>query len=116
MAVKVLTNAVISGALAGIAAGKQKTVAAALVPADATFANWALIAKAVGTAFVTANAALTTPMADADNTEIGLLATNVAFSQCFQQASNDTVATDAQWVAIALQIVQITKQAVAQLV
>src|SRR5882757_7007000 len=106
MAVKVITNACIAGALAGIACGKQQSVAAALVPANATFANWALIAKAVGTAFVTANAALTTPMADADNTEIGLLVTNVAFSQCFQQANNDTVATGPEWIAIATQIVQ----------
>lgn len=116
MAVKLITNGAINGALAGMAAGRQKTVAAALVPADATFASWALQAKAVGTAVATANAALTTPMADADNTEIGQLVFAAAFAMCYGDVPGSTVATDAQIVALAIEIVQIAKQTVPQLV
>ncbi len=111
MAVKVITNACISGALAGMLAGKQKGATA-----PASYANEALVAKAIGTAFVTANAALTAPMADADNTEIGFLVEAAAFSQCFQTFTVTTVATDAQCVAIANEIAAMSKQTVAQLV
>lgn len=109
MAVKIITNACISGAIMGIMDARQVNSAA-----PTAYATPALIAKAIGNQCVTANAALGAPMADADNTEIGFLVMGCARAVVSGWFLNDQTATD--YAAIANQIVAMAKQTVAQLV
>jgi hypothetical protein len=68
MATTLIQNGAIAGAIGAILEGRPVTE-----DDPANFATQANAADAFGDAFLTANAALTAPMADADNAEIGQL-------------------------------------------
>jgi hypothetical protein len=91
MATDLIKNGAIAGALAGILAerGASATDPAAVEPAlDAN------VAAAFGAQFLTANAALTVPMADANNANIFLLTFAASFGVLSGRCPRSTTATD----------------------
>lgn len=91
MATTLIKNGAIAGALAGILAERG---ASASDPAAAEPALDANVAAAFGAQFLTANAALSVPMADADNANIFLLTFAAAFGVLSGRAARSTTATD----------------------
>jgi hypothetical protein len=80
--------------------GRYETSAAATPTGEAT--NLAAIADAVRAQFITANAALTAPMADADNANIFMIVFAAVFGQLSNRPPRSTTATDyASQMAIA---------------
>ena len=109
MATTLIQNGAISGAAGAILAGRIVTDDD---PADyATLAN---AADAFSDAFLTANAALVAPMADADNAQIGTLIAQIVFGVMSGRAF--VSATAADYAAIAEGAVAACKQAVGKLV
>jgi hypothetical protein len=109
MATTLIRNGCLSGAVAGI---MSQRVNQSFTPAD--YANIANVADAIAAECITRNAALTVPMADADNALIGQLCQGAAIAVCAGVPAVSTTATD--YVAIANQIVAAAKQAVPKLV
>ncbi len=92
MATTLISSGAVAGALAAITNGRYETSAAATPAGEAAAA--ALVADAIRDQFLTANAALTVPMADADNAEIAI-AVFAAVSGIFAgRAFRSTTATD----------------------
>jgi hypothetical protein len=109
MATVLIENGAISGALAAILAGRAYT---ATLPAD--YATYVNAAKAFATQFLTANAALAAPMADADNAQIGFICYGAAYGVL---AGRDfSSATAASYAAQAAAAAAAAKQGEAQLV
>jgi hypothetical protein len=109
MATTLIKNGATSGALGAILAGRPIT---AVLPAD--FASAADAAAAFATQFLTANAALVAPMADADNAQIGQLVQAACFGALFGRPYSSTTATD--YADEANGACAAAKQAVAKLV
>jgi hypothetical protein len=89
MATTLIRNGAFSGAL-GAALSMRATQSA--LPAD--YAASVNAADAFASAFITANAALGTPMADADNAQIGQLCEAAAYAAIEGRAITSTTAAD----------------------
>lgn len=109
MATTLIRNGCVSGALAGMMAGK---VQGSFTTTD--YATLATIADTIAAECITRNAALTVPMADADNAQIGQLCQGAAQAACFQMGPSSVTAAD--YLALANQIVASAKATVAKLV
>ena len=108
MAVVVLGNAVVSGAMGGLLASHFN---GSVTPS--AYAAVANAAEAIKTQFLAVNTASGAPLADADNAQIGELAASVAFGTAMQQGAASIVAAD--YNLMAQQIYAATKQAVTEL-
>jgi hypothetical protein len=108
MATKLISNGAFSGAYGAILAGRAIT-STTLADYDATIAA----ADAFRDQFLTANAALTVPMTDADNTEIGQLIEGVCFAVL--EGRPYSSATAASYAEEAAAAAAAAKQAVAAL-
>lgn len=115
MATKLIRNGAFSGALAALMGGRSITTS---IPSaggtPATYAANVNAADAFATQFLTANAALSVPMADADNSEIGQLVEAVCQSTLDGRALTSTTATD--YATVASACAALAKQGVAKLV
>lgn len=112
MATTVLSNSCIAGAMGGLLAGRFNPGSAG-IPTATDYAAIANAAAAIGAEFITENAALAVPMADADNANIGTLVASVAQS-CIAGGGYVSV-TAADYLPIAKQIAAASKQAVSKL-
>ncbi len=92
MATTLISNGAAAGAMAALMFNRAETSAAATPTGEAT--NMASIADAIRDQFLTANAALTAPMADADNANIFLICFAAVFGQFSGRAPRSTTATD----------------------
>ena len=108
MATTVISNSCIAGAMGGLLAGR---FVGSITPTD--YAAVANAAAAIGAEFITENAALSVPMADADNAQIGTLVAAVA--QACIAGGGYTSVTAADYLPIAKQIAAASKQAVSKL-
>lgn len=108
MATVVISNSCIAGAMGGLLAGR---FLGSITPTD--YAAVANGAAAIGAEFLTENAALGVPMADADNANIGTLVSAVAFAALYNQGATSVTAAD--YLALAKQIAAASKQAVSKL-
>ena len=108
MAVTVITDACISGAMGALLQGR---FSGSITPAN--YAGLANAAAAIGAEFATQNALLSVPMTDADNAQIGLLVTAVAYGCIAGGGYVSVTATD--YLPIASQIAAAAKQTVAKL-
>ena len=113
MATSLIQNGAICGALAAIMKDRSPNILSAS-GTPATYATLALSAKAIGTAVVTANAALVTPMADADNASIATLL--AAATDAIISGRSDISTTASDYAAEAALIVAMAKQTIAKLV
>jgi hypothetical protein len=109
MATTLISDGAYSGAVGGLVAGRSEESA---TPADYT--ALAAIADAFRDQFLTANAALAVPMADADNAQIGGLISAVVFGVLSGRSL--TSATAADYANLASVSAAIAKQNVAGLV
>ena len=91
MATTVIRNGAVAGALAGILADRG---ASASDPAGTEPVLDANVANAFATQFLTANAAISEPMADADNASIGFVSYAAAFGVMSGRSPRSTNATD----------------------
>lgn len=112
MATVVISNACISGAMGGLLAGRF-LAGSATIPTASDYAAVANAAAAIGAEFLTENALLAAPMADADNAQIGGLVSEVAYA-CIANGGYVSV-TAADYLPIAKQIAAASKAAVAKL-
>lgn len=108
MAVVVIGNQCIAGALAGMMAGR---FVGSFTAAD--YADLVDAAVAVKDEFLTENTASGAALADGDNANIGDVVAAAAFAATFQTGATSTTATD--YLAIAKQIYAVSKQALASL-
>ena len=108
MATTVIANSIVAGAMGGLSDGRFSGSA---LPAD--YASIANAAAAIAAECLVTNAALAAPMADADNAQIGILVSQIAYGLCANSGSVSVTATD--YLALARQIVAASKQAVAKL-
>jgi len=108
MATTVISNSCIAGAMGGLMAGR---FVGSITPTD--YAAIANSAAAIAAEFLTENAALSVPMADADNAQIGEVVANVAFAALVNQGAVSVTAAD--YLALAKQIAAASKQAVSHL-
>lgn len=109
MATTLIRNGAFAGALGAIMSGRADSHSA---PTDyATVVN---AADAFASRFLTANAALSVPMADADNAQIGSVCQAAAAAIMDGRASLSAVAADYSQAASAA--VALAKQSVAKLV
>lgn len=111
MAVRLIRNGFLGGIVAGIQGARN---VGSQNPADALYTNLAAVADAIATECMTKNAALTVPMADADNAEIGYLCLGAAAAATQQFFTNSATATD--YAILAGQIVAAAKACVGKLV
>lgn len=109
MATTLIKNGATSGAMGAILAGRLQTSSD-----PATFADEANAAAAFATQFLTANAALAVPMADADNAQIGQLIAHVCFGILEGRNFTSAVATD--YTSVAAACAAASKAAVSKLV
>lgn len=109
MATTLIRNGCFAGALGGLLAGRRLL---SITPSD--YASYVNAADAIASECLTENAALQSPMADADNAQIGELCEATAYSAVLFSFSSSTTAAD--YLAIAKQIVASAKQGVAKLV
>lgn len=91
MATTLIRNGAVSGALAGILADRAATGSN---PAGTEQVLDANVADAFATQFLTANAALSVPMADADNANIFLVTFAASFGVLSGRGARSTTATD----------------------
>ncbi len=114
MANKLIQNGFVSGALAGIMAGRGQSGSSAVLPTPADFTAIANVVAAIVAECLVQNTALgVAAMADADNTEIGFLCLGAAMGGMYGVNVNSVTAAD--YIRIANQIVASAKQAVAKL-
>lgn len=111
MATTLIKNGATAGALAGLLAGRAAT---ATDPAAAEPVLDANAAAAFATQFLTANAALSVPMADADNANIFLVTYAAAYGVLAGRAIRSATATD--YAAQASAAAAAAKAAVSKLV
>lgn len=110
MATTIIKNAAISGALAGILSGRAPTFSNPAASEPVLDAN---VAEAFGNQVLTANAALSAPMADADNVSIDLVVFAASLAVFSDRAPRSTTATD--YATQAAAAVAAAKAAVAKL-
>lgn len=114
MATVLIRNGAFCGALSAIMDGR---IISSAIPSGggtpATYAPFVNAADAFASAFITANAALGVPMADADNAQIGQLCEAVVQSCLDGRSFNSTTAAD--YSALAAGCVALAKQGVAKL-
>lgn len=91
MATALIKNGAIAGALAALTQGRAYQNSVATVAPATTIAAAAL---AFGAQFLTANAALAVPMADADNADIFLVTFAASFGELSGRAYVSATATD----------------------
>lgn len=111
MATTIIKNGAVSGALAGILADRGALVTDPAGTEPVLVAN---AAAAFADQFLTANAALTAPMADADNADIGFLSFAAAFGVMSGRAPRSV--TPADYAQQASAAAASAKAAVAKLV
>lgn len=111
MATTLIRNGAVSGALAGILSDRAITGSD---PAGTEQVLDANVADAFATQFLTANAALSVPMADADNANIFLVTYAAAYAAMSGRGARSTTATD--YAAQAAAAAAAAKAAVAKLV
>lgn len=109
MATIVLQNSFLAGASAGLAFQRQS---GSFTPAD--YSVQAATARAIANECIVRNAALTAPMADADNLQIGPLCSAITFGVCAGIGQQSGLAAD--YLSIANNIVALCKQTVVQLI
>lgn len=108
MAVVVIGNSVIAGAMGGLLASHFN---GSVTPSE--YAVMANAAQAVKDEFLTVNTASGAAIADADNAQVGPLIAAITLGTLMQQGAASTVATD--YLSIARQIYAATKQALTEL-
>jgi hypothetical protein len=108
MAVVVIGNACIAGAIAGLQAGR---FSGSFTPAD--YAGIVDAAAAIKDEFLTENTASGAALADADNANIGDVVQAAAFAATFNTGATSDTATD--YLKVAKQIYAVSKQALASL-
>lgn len=111
MATLLIKNGATAGALAAILTGRNSVDTN---PAGTEPALDANVAAAFATQFLTANAALSVPMADADNANIFLVCFAAAFAQLSGRGARSVTATD--YAAAASAAAANAKAAVSKLV
>lgn len=110
MATVLIQDGAFSGAMAALAAARSNK--SSFTPTD--YSKIASEALAIAQEVVTQNAALTVPMADADNAQIGGLIQAVTFAQLGGRSAHSIVAAD--YAQLAKQICAMAKEAVPNLV
>lgn len=108
MAVTVISNQCVAGAIAGLQAGR---FSGSFTPGD--YARIANVAAAIKDEFLTENTASGAALADGDNNQIGDVVNAAAFAATFQSGANSIEATD--YLAIAKQIYATAKQGLTKL-
>ena len=108
MAVKLIGNACIAGAMAGLMQGRFR---GSFTAND--YSDIANVANAINVEFLAENTASGAAMADADNTEIGFVVFGAAYAAVNNSGSVSTTATD--YLAIAKQIYAVSKQTLTKL-
>lgn len=109
MAVTVIQNSCVAGAMAGLMSGR---FVGSFTPGD--YAGIANAARAIADEFITENTASGSAMADGDNTEIGPLVSQVANGTI--AGSGATSVTAADYLAYGKQIYAASKQALTKLI
>lgn len=109
MATTLIRNGAFNGALGAIMSGRASSD-----PTPADYATMANAADAFATQFLTANAALAVPMADADNAQIGQLCQEASRAILEGRACTSATATD--YAGPAAGAAALAKQGVAKLV
>lgn len=109
MAVKVIQNACVAGALAGLMAGRFEGSFTATDYADVCNS-----ARAIADQFIVQNTASGAAIADADNTEVGYAVMGAAQAAVFQSGAISTTTGD--YVAMGKQIYASSKQALTKLI
>jgi len=109
MAVKVIQNACVAGATAGLMAGRF--VGSFTATDYAAIAN---AAKAIADEFITENTASGAAIADGDNTEVGYVVQSVAMATIINSGATSVTATD--YLAYGKQIYAASKQAITKLI
>jgi hypothetical protein len=112
MATILIKNGAVAGALAGMLSNRN-VAALSADPANAENALDANAAAAFAAQFLTANAALAAPMADADNANIFLLTYAAAYAAIAGRGIRSATATD--YAAAATGAVAVCKASVAKL-
>ncbi len=112
MATTLIKNGVTAGALAALLTSRN--LAGVSDPAAAEPVLDANAAAAFATQFLTANTALSAPMADADNANIFLITYAAAFAALAGRAARSATATD--YAAVATGAAAFAKAAVSKLV
>jgi hypothetical protein len=108
MAVTVINNSCLAGALGGLMAGR---FVGSFTAAD--YADVVDAAAAIAAEFLTENTASGAALADGDNANIGAVVQSAAFAATFQTGSTSTTAAD--YLKVAKQIYASSKQALASL-
>lgn len=108
MAVVVIGNSCIAGAMAGLMAGRFK---GSFTPTD--YAAIANAAAAINTQFLAENTASGAAIADGDNAEVGPLVQACAFGAVFNTGAVSGTATD--YTAVGKQIYASAKEALTKL-
>ncbi len=108
MAVVVLGNSVLAGAMAGLLANHFN---GSVTPS--AYAGAVNAAAAIKTEFLAVNTASGAALADADNAQIGSVVQAITFGTLIQQGAASTTATD--YVLIAQQIYAAAKQVLSSL-
>jgi hypothetical protein len=111
MTTTLIRNGAVSGALAGILSDRAIT---GTNPAGTEQVLDANVADAFATQFLTANAALSVPMADADNADIAFITFAASFGALSGRGARSTTATD--YAAQAAAAAAAAKAAVSKLV
>lgn len=109
MAVSVIQNSCVAGAMAGLMAGRFSGSFTAL-----DYAAIANAARAIADEFITENTASGAAMADADNAQIGPLVQSVAMGTIINSGATSVTAAD--YLAYAKQIYAASKQALTKLI
>lgn len=89
MAVVVIGNSCIAGAMGGLMAGRFQ---GSIDPTQ--YAALANVAAAINTEFLAENALLSVPLADASNAEIGAVVQQLAYATVVNTGCTSTTATD----------------------
>jgi uncharacterized protein YgiM (DUF1202 family) len=109
MATVVIQNSCVAGAMAGLMQGRY---VGSFVPTD--YSTIATIARAIANEFITENAAASSPIADADNAQAGVMVQ--AVTQASIANSGAVSVTAADYINYAKQIYAASKEGIAQLV
>lgn len=109
MAVSVIQNCCVAGAMQGLMAGRFE---GSFTATD--YADVANTARAIADQFILRNTASGAAMADADNVNIGQVVQSVAAASVFQSGAVSVAAAD--YVALGNQIYAASKQALTKLI
>jgi hypothetical protein len=109
MAVTVIQNSCVAGAMAGLMAGRY---VGSFTPGD--YLAIATAARAIADEFITENTASGSAIADGDNAQVGPLVQSVAMASVFN--SGATSGTAADYLAYAKQIYAASKEGLTKLI